>query len=71
MNPDGSHSTTPDQLANTLIAYFHNIFNSQAPSGHQRYITNSINAYVANHTHAGFIDPYTHNDNYTNSIPVV
>jgi len=29
-NLDGSHSTTPDQLANTLIHYFQSIFASQS-----------------------------------------
>lgn len=34
INPDGSHSTTPEQLADTLIQYFTNIFSSQS-SNHQ------------------------------------
>jgi hypothetical protein len=28
-NPDGSHSTTPDQLAQTLTGYFQSIFTTQ------------------------------------------
>ena len=33
-NPDGSHSTTPDQLAHTLTSYFTNIFSSQNSNQH-------------------------------------
>lgn len=34
-NPDGSHSTTPEQLANTLIHCFQSIFASQNQPPHQ------------------------------------
>jgi len=38
INPDGSHSTTPQQLADSFITYFTNIFsshkNSQQPTDH-------------------------------------
>jgi hypothetical protein len=34
INPDGSHSTTPQQLADTLVQYFTTIFTSQTNSTH-------------------------------------
>jgi len=53
-NPHGSHSTTPEQLADTLIAYFQNIFSNRSPHGHPQQITTSTAAtYTTNLTHAG------------------
>ena len=48
LNPDGTHSTTPDQLASTLSNYFKSIFtsNNQVPrqlTGSQR-INHQVNS---------------------------
>ena len=41
-NPDGSLSTTPDQLANTLIHYFQSIFTSQSQPTNQTTSTQQL-----------------------------
>jgi len=55
INPDGSHSTSPDQIHTTLINYFTNIFSSQnsyqrvAGVQHSDSFANSTNATASHH----------------------
>jgi hypothetical protein len=60
-NPDGSDSTTPEQLADTLISYFNELFTSNTMQGAQDNMDNNHHGATSNQV---FV-----NDDYTLSVP--
>lgn len=65
-NPDGSHATTPDQLANTLKTYFLNIFSTDRNHHISNEPSSAVNRSYADPTETG--DEAT---DYTNSVPQI
>jgi hypothetical protein len=67
-NPDGSYSTTPDQLAHTLTSYFQSIFSTYVCGDRHTTICDHLTAHVANQTDARNTESVAVNNGYTNSI---
>ena len=67
-NPDGTESTTHEQLTHTLLSYFHDIFAVNASA-------NQVNAEPVtmeglSQTHHSHIQPHDHSSEVTNHSPL-
>jgi hypothetical protein len=72
INPDGSHSTTPDQITNTLVTYFKDIFTSQhrnyqVASPHHNRSTHELQ----DHSHSDLLQTNDQRANYTTTDPSI